>query len=594
MNTIIERLSALRQEMARMNVQAYIIPTSDFHDTEYVCDYFKSRSYISGFSGSAGVVVVCEDCAALWTDGRYFIQAARELEGSGIDLMKQGVEGTPSIEEYIIEHVKPNQTVGFDGRTINTTDAKKYKNVFGLHNIQISEDMDLVGNIWTDRPALPATKTFHYDEKYCGKSMTEKLADVRAKMKEVGAKEHIITKIDEVAWLYNLRARDIPSFPVALAYTIVTLEDSTIYMDASRLDDESKKLFEENNVKVKGYYDIYEDVKTLAGPVLVCPNYLNCTLYWALHCEIIEEMDPVVLMKAMKNDVELNNTREAHIKDAVACTKFMYWLKHNIGKIDMTEVSAEDYLMSLRKQQEGYIEDSFKTISAYRENAAMMHYKANTENPVPLKPEGMLLVDSGGHYLEGTTDITRTYVLGPITEEEKFWFTKSLRGHIRLERAKFLYGCHGYNLDILTRGPLWELGMDYQCGTGHGVGHVLSVHEAPNGVRWRIVPERLDSAVLEEGMIQSDEPGVYEEGKFGIRHENELVCHKAEKNKYGQFMEFECLTFVPFDLDGIDKSLMMADEIEWLNNYHKQVYEKVAPRLTEEEAAWLKEVTRAI
>ena len=594
MNRIVERLNALRAEMAKMNVQAYIVPTSDFHDTEYVCDYFKSRSYISGFSGSAGVAVVCKEGAALWTDGRYFIQAARELEGTGIVLMKQGMEGTPSIEEYIIENLQAGDTVGFDGRTISTMEAKKYKNVLGLHEISISANMDLVGNIWTDRPQLPASKTFHYDEKYCGKSIADKLAAVRAEMVKHGAKEHIITKIDEVAWLYNLRGHDIPSFPVALAYAVVTLEDSTIYMDASRLDEVSKQLFVENNVHVKGYYDIYEDVKTLAGPVMVCPAYVNSTLYWSLSCDVIEEMDPIVLMKAIKNDVELENTREAHLKDAVACTKFMYWLKNNVGKIDMSEVSAEDYLMSLRKEQEGYVEDSFKTISAYGENAAMMHYKANTENPVALKPEHMLLVDSGGHYLEGTTDITRTYVLGPVTEEEKFWFTKALRGHIRLEMAKFLYGCHGYSLDILARGPLWDLGMDYQCGTGHGVGHLLSVHEAPNGFRWRIVPERFDSEVLEEGMIASDEPGVYEEGKFGIRHENEMVVRKAEKNKYGQFMEFECLTFVPFDLDGIDKSLMMPDEIEWLNNYHKQVYEKVSPRLNAEEAAWLKEVTRAI
>ena len=594
MNTIIERLKALRQEMAKMDVQAYIVPTSDFHDTEYVCDYFKSRSYISGFSGSAGVVVVCEDCAALWTDGRYFIQAAKELEGTGITLMKQGVEGTPSIEEYIVENLKAGQTVGFDGRTISTMAAKKYKNVFGLHDIKLSSNMDLVGKVWADRPALPATETFHYDEKYCGKTIAEKLADVREAMKKEGAKEHIITKIDEVAWLYNLRAHDIPSFPVALAYTIVGLESSTLYINQARLDDESKKLFAENNVIVKDYDAIYEDVKSLAGPVLVCPEYVNCTIYWSLNCDVIEAADPVILMKAMKNEVELENTREAHLKDATACIKFMYWLKKNIGKIDMTEISAEDYLQELRAQQEGYIEDSFSTISAYRGNAAMMHYHADRENPVPLAPEGMLLVDSGGHYLEGTTDITRTYVLGPVTEEEKFWFTKALRGHIRLERAKFLYGCRGYNLDILTRGPLWELGMDYQCGTGHGVGHLLSVHEAPNGFRWRVVPERNDSCVLEEGMIQSNEPGVYEEGKFGIRHENEMVVRKAEKNKYGQFMDFECITFVPFDLDGIDKSIMMADEIEWLNEYHKQVYEKVADRLTEEEAAWLKEATRAI
>lgn len=588
-----ERLMKLREEMNKEGMQAYIIPTSDFHETEYVSEYFAARKYMSGFTGSAGVLVVLLDKAGLWTDGRYFIQAANQLAGSGIDLMKQGQEDTPSIEEYIVTNLTQGSVVGFDGRVMNVNDANKYKQAFMMHDIKMVTDKDLVGRIWDDRPALPCTETFHYDEKYAGKSISEKLTQVREAMKGYNCRSHIVTKIDEIAWLYNLRAHDVPHFPVALAYTIIKENDAMIYIDASRLDEESKTLFAQNHIQVKDYEAIYEDVKTLEGPVLVDGNFVNSKIVYSLNTEIVYAQDPIVLLKAMKNEIELANTRNAHIKDGVACTKFMYWLMQNVNN-GISEMSAQEKLQELRKEQADYLEDSFNTICAYKEHAAMMHYSSNEETNVELKPEGMLLVDSGGQYLDGTTDITRTFVLGSITEEEKKWFTLALKGHIRLEKANFLYGCRGLNLDILARGPLWDLDMDYQCGTGHGVGHLSNVHEAPNGFRWKIVPERNDSCVLEEGMITSNEPGVYVEGEFGIRHENEMVVVKGNKNFYAQFMHFETLTFVPFDRKGIDKSLLSEDELAWLNDYHASVYEKISPFLTNEEAEWLKEACRPL
>lgn len=589
-----ERLKNLRAKMQENGVQAYIIPTSDFHETEYVSDYFACRKYMSGFTGSAGTLVVLTDQAGLWTDGRYFIQAQAQLQDTGIALMKMGQPETPSIEDYICQNLSKGSKVGFDGRVINYMDYKRYHAIFNSHQIDIVANLDLVNEIWQDRPALPATKTFHYALRYAGVSMEDKLAQVRQAMTREGCASFIITKIDEIAWLFNIRAHDIPHFPVALAYATIEKEKATIYIDASRLDDESKALFEQNQISVKPYDSIYEDVCSLQGPVLVDPHFVNSRLALLVQEKLVEAVDPIVLMKAQKNVTEIENTKWAHIKDGVACTKFMYWLKKNVKSQEITECSAQDQLQQYRKEQENYLEDSFNTICAYKEHAAMMHYSSTPETDVTLKPEGMLLVDSGGQYLEGTTDITRTFVLGEISEEEKHWFTLAMRSHIRLAKAHFLYGCRGLNLDILARGPLWDEDMDYQCGTGHGVGHLSNVHEAPNGFRWRIVPERNDSCVLEEGMIQSDEPGVYKEGEFGIRHENELLVVKGTKNFYGQFMHFEPLTFVPFDLDGIDRSKMTQDEIEWLNAYHAQVYDTLHPYLNDEEKDWLKNATRAL
>ncbi len=593
MSETTQRLAALRAEMKREGLAAFIIPTSDFHDTEYVADYFAARRHFSGFTGSAGTLVVLADKAALWTDGRYFIQAEKELDGSGIDLMRMGQEDTPSILSYLETNLKPGETVGFDGRTVSFREAREWKRKLAAKGIELESGKDLVSRVWTDRPPMPKSETFVYPLEFAGKSVQEKLADVRQVMAEEGAKAHIITKIDEIIWLYNFRADDIPCFPAALSYALITPESASLYIDESRVDAGTKKQLADG-VELKPYDRIYEDANVLEGPVMIDPSFVNTRIAGSLPTKPLEMPDPIVMMKAVKNEAELAATREAHLKDGVAVTEFMYWLKNLPADAGETEVSAADYLRGRRKEQEGYFEDSFATISAYKENAAMMHYHPGAVD-VPLKQEGMLLVDSGGQYMDGTTDITRTFVLGPITDEEKKWFTKALRGHIRLEKAKFLHGCRGLNLDILARGPMWEEEIDYQCGTGHGVGHVSNVHEAPNGFRWKIVPERNDSCVLEPGMITSDEPGVYEEGKFGIRHENEILVKAAGKNRYGQFLEFEPLTFVPFDRDGIDPALMTEDEIQWLDDYHRDVYDKIAPRLKDESIkAWLKDVTRPL
>lgn len=588
-----ERLAALRRVMKEEHVQALIIPTSDFHDTEYVCDYFAARAYFSGFTGSAGTLIVLAQDAALWTDGRYFIQAAAELKGSGITLMKMGQPDTPSIEAYILDHLHKGDTVAADGRCISNSDFKKWKAAFATKGIAFETEKDLPGMAWENRPALPATQTFHYPEKYAGRSVAEKLARVREAMRSAGAAWLALTKIDEIAWLFNLRANDIPDFPVALAYALIGEDDGTLFIDSSRLDQESRAVLEENNIAIAGYDDIYQQIREVQGPVMMDPATVNARLAGSVK-EPVWKDSPVILMKAMKNETELEGAKEAHLKDGAAVVRFWKWLEETLPEETITEISAAEKLTQLRAQQPDYLEDSFETIAAYGPNAAMCHYHPDASAPVRLEPKGLFLVDSGGQYLQGTTDITRTFVMGDITDEERDAFTRVLMGHIDLAKASFLHGARGINLDILARRWLWDQGQDFNHGTGHGVGHLLSVHEAPNGIRWRIVPERNDSCILEPGMVTSNEPGLYEEGKFGIRHENLMAVREKETNGYGRFLHHETLTKVPFDVRGLNVSLMQPDQIEWLNQYHQDVYNSLADLLNEEEKAWLKEKTRPI
>jgi Xaa-Pro aminopeptidase len=593
-----ERLQHLRALMAENQMDAYIIPTSDFHESEYVGDYFKARKYMSGFTGSAGTLVVTLKEAGLWTDGRYFIQAARELADTTITLYKMGEEGVPTIEEFLKDHLPQDGTLGFDGRLVNASFGLKLAEELAFKNIKIKYDKDLVDSIWTDRPSLPKEPAYLLDEKYSGKSAAEKLEAVRNEMKKYDATVHIITTLDDIAWLFNLRGNDVAYNPVVLAYAVVALDYAYLFIDQDKLSDEMKRTFEENNIKLKDYFEIYNFVTGLSPQttVLLDSKKVNYTIFKSLNSQIkiVDKQNPTVLFKAVKNPVEIENLRKAHIKDGVAFTKFMYWLKNNIGKMEITEISASDYLEERRKEQDGFVELSFNTISAYKANAAMMHYSATPDSNAVLKPEGFLLVDSGGQYYEGTTDITRTIALGEISDELKLHFTTVLKSMLNLADAKFLHGCTGLNLDILARGPIWKMNLDYKCGTGHGLGYFLNVHEAPNGFRWKKVPERDDGCVLEEGMVTTDEPGIYIEGSHGIRTENVLVCHKGEKNEYGQFMYFEHITFAPIDLDAVDVSLLSPDERKSLNEYHRQVYEKLSPYLTEEERKWLKVYTRAV
>ena len=591
-------LSGLRKFMEEKNIDAYMIPSSDNHQSEYVGDYFKSREFISGFNGSAGTVIVTKDEAGLWTDGRYFIQAESQLEGSTIKLFKMGQEGCPTTDEYLYKNIPEGGTLGFDGRVISAREGATLAEKLSKKGIKIEYQYDLIDGIWPDRPALSDSKAFLLDVKYCGESFSSKLARLREKMSEKGTSTHVITTLDDIAWLFNIRGGDVKYNPVVLSYAVITLKEVYLFVDESKLNEEILNELAKENVQIKPYNDVYEFVKNIdkTEKVLLDGTKLSYTIYNNIPCEVekVDEFNPVMFFKAQKNEVELENIRNSHVKDGVAFTKFMYWLKKNVGKMEITEISATQKLEDLRREQEGFFEPSFNTIAAYKEHAAMMHYSATPESNYKLEAEGLFLVDSGGQYYDGTTDITRTTVLGPISDELKLHFTSVARGMINLSKAKFLHGCRGYNLDILSRSCMWNMGIDYQCGTGHGIGFVLNVHEAPNGFRWRVVPERFDSAVLEEGMVTTNEPGIYIEGSHGIRTENEIVVRKAEKNFYGQFMEFEVVTLAPIDLDGIVPELMNKDEKDYLNWYHKLVYDKISPFLTDEEREWLKVYTRAI
>ena len=509
-----------------------------------------------------------------------------------------GEEGVPTVNEFIEQKLKEGGTIGFDGRVVNTRWGLQLKEIAKKKNGALYVEEDLIDLIWKDRPALAKNPMFILEEKYSGKSTKTKLEELRAAMEKEGADTHILTSLYDIAWLLNVRGNDIECVPVVLSFLILTKTDCTWFLQEEILTDEIRAYLNENHIKTRPYEEVYAAAAELPADAKVlldraCVNYRICNNLKD-SITIVDGANPTELMKAIKNPVEVDNTRAAHVKDGVAFTKFMYWLKQNIGKEKITEISASDYLEKCRREQEGLIELSFNTISAYGPNAAMMHYSATPESDAELKPEGFLLVDSGGHYYEGTTDITRTIALGPITDEMRLHFTTVCRSNLNLANAKFLYGCSGLNLDILSRGPLWQMGIDYKCGTGHGVGYLLNVHEGPNGFRWRVVPERHDNGTLEEGMITTDEPGVYLEGKYGIRTENELVCHKAEKNEYGQFMEFENITYAPIDLDAIDPDEMTGTERKLLNDYHKKVYETISPYLTVEEKEWLKKYTRAI
>ena len=591
-----KRVEKLRALMAEKGMDAYVVPTADFHQSEYVGEHFKARKFISGFSGSYGTAVITKDDGGLWTDGRYFFQATNELEGSGIRLMKMFVGDTPSVTEFLADVVPEGGTVGFDGRVMSMGEGEEFEEALTPKNIKINYSEDLIDEIWEDRPPLSEKPAFFLEEKYSGESTASKLARVREKMKEAGADIHIIASLDDTCWLLNVRGDDIEFFPLLLSYSIVTMDSVELYVDERKLNDQILAEFAKNNVHIHPYNDIYEDVKKLDPSLtaMIDPMKMNYALFKNIPCKTVEAANPEILMKAMKNPVELENIKEAHIKDGIAIIKFMYWVKTRFDKEKITELSAADKLTSLRAAQDGYIRDSFEPLCAFADHAAMMHYSPSPESDVELKEGAFFLNDTGGGYYQGSTDITRTFVLGSVDQQMKKYFTAVVRAMMRLSRARFLYGCYGYNLDILARGPIWDLDLDFQCGTGHGVGYLGNVHEPPTGFRWYIVPSKNEHHQLEEGMVITDEPGIYEDGQFGIRIENEFIVRKGVQNKYGQFMYFETITFAPIDLDGIDPEEMSKDEREWLNNFHKDVYEKIGPHLTDEEREWLKEYTRAI
>lgn len=591
-----DRINQLREELRKNSIDYYMIPTADFHNSEYVNEYFKVREYFSHFSGSNGTLLVWQEGAGLWTDGRYFIQAERELVGTGIKLFRMLDEGVPTIEEFLKEEMKQGQTLGFDGRVIAAADGKKYEEMLAEKKITISYQMDLAQAIWQDRPLFPCGAVTVLEEAVAGRSVEDKLEDVRRQMKQEGAQAFLLNKLDDLMWLFNIRGCDVECNPVAMSYGYLTETQATVFLQEKVMTQEVKTYFSQHDIQVEEYHTIVQFLEKLPenGRVLTDVRYVSYTLYKTLqeHQTLVECKNPTERLKAVKNPVELENMRRVYLLDSVAVTKFIYWLKTHVGKEELTEISAADYLEQLRRQIPGFLDLSFPTIAGYKANAAMMHYEATPENHAILKPEGMLLVDSGGQYLGGTTDVTRTIVLGPVTEEEKMHYTLVAAGMLQLSYARWLYGCTGRNLDILAREPLWRIDLDYKCGTGHGVGYILNVHEGPQNMRWRFTDGMVE-AVLEAGMDITNEPGVYIEGSHGIRIENVMVACNDKKNEYGQFMHFETLTYVPIDMDAIDEKYLTENQKAYLYAYQKDVYDQISPYLNEEERAWLAEATKA-
>ena len=609
MNVVRDRLDALRKLMKERGIDAYMIPTADFHESEYVGEYFKCREYMTGFTGSAGTALITMDEACLWVDGRYYVQAAAQLKDSTVTMMKMGQEGVPSLGEYLEDKMPEGGCLGFDGRVVNAAEGLALEEMLRERGARISYGEDLAGMIWQERPELSAEPAWVLDERYAGKSALDKITDVREAMEKVHASVHVLTSLDDIAWLLNIRGNDILYNPVVLSYALVTMDQLYLFVNSSVLEGKAypyledakgisvREYLERTGVTVMPYDGVYDMVEGLKNEkVLLEKCRVNYAVYRLIDGsnKVIDRMNPTASMKAVKNDVEIENEKRAHIKDGVAMTKFIYWLKKNTGRIPMDEISVSDYLGKLRMDQEGCIGLSFATISAYGAHGAMCHYSATPESSIPLEPRGLYLIDSGGQYYEGTTDITRTIAMGPVTDEEKEHFTLVLMSMLRLGDVKFLHGCRGLSLDYAAREPLWRRGLNYEHGTGHGVSYLSSVHERPNGIRFKMVPERQDNAVMEAGMITSDEPGVYIEGSHGIRTENLVLCVEDEKNEYGQFLRFEYLTYVPIDLEVIDREIMTERDVELLNRYHEQVYEKISPYLDEDERVWLAEATRAV
>lgn len=592
-----ERLEQLRSLMEEKGIDYYYITTADYHNSEYADVFFKEREFMSGFTGSNGNLLIERERAGLWTDGRYFIQAETEIAGTGITLFKMAEPGVPTVKEYLEEKVQKGETLAFDGRTITASFGQELEKIMKENGGSLFYEEDLVDLIWKDRPPRKAEPVFALEETICGKTVEEKLSMVREKMEEKKADCLVLSKLDDIMWLFNLRGKDVACNPVALSYAVVTGRKSILFLQEKAVGEEIRTWEKNHPVEIKEYDEITAFLKEekFRGKVLLDGANLSFTLYKVIadRNDILFGDNPTEGLKAAKNEVEMEQMRKVYLKDSLVVCRFMKWLKENIGRIPMSEVSAAKYMDDLRRETEGFLDLSFPTICGYKENAAMMHYQATEENHKVLEAEGMLLIDSGGQFLGGTTDVTRTYALGEVTEEMKTHFTAVVMGMLRLLNGKFLYGCSGRNLDILARGPLWDMGIDYKCGTGHGIGYILNVHEGPQNIRWKY-PEGMKEAVLEEGMVLSNEPGVYIGGSHGIRIENIMVTKKAENNSDGQFMEFECLTFAPIDLDLIDPSIMEKRDLINLNEYHRQVYEKISPLMTEEEKKWLKNACREI
>jgi len=609
--TIAEKIKTLRSEMTKENISAYYVPTDDFHGSEYVSDHFKCREYLSGFTGSAGVLVVTKDFAGLWTDGRYFLQAANQLEGTEITLMKMGEPDVPSVEDFLAEHMQPGDKLGFDGRCVNGGFVKRLRQRMKDKEIQLEGSFDLADRFWEDRPLLVFHKVWELEPSQSGCLRRDKLSMLRKEVLKKGADAHLLTALEDIAWLLNLRGSDIHCNPVFLSYLYLTADTCYLFAGDGRNAEGQENVFgkeirnslKEDGIQLLPYEDVYLFTEKLQGKkVLLNEDIVNERLIENLsgHCTLVKDENPTALMKAVKNPTELTNMRNAHIKDGVAVTRFIYYVKKYRELVKtgqwmeepLTEIKAAEILEGFRKEQEGFLGDSFDPIMAYGKHGAVVHYSATEETDAVLETESFLLSDTGGHYKDGTTDITRTISLAAdsLSEEQKKHYTLVLKANLNLLHAKFPKGVCGNSLDALAREPLWAEGLDFNHGTGHGVGYILSVHEGPNAFRTYRGRGKTDTTAIVPGMITSDEPGLYFEGKYGIRLENLIECVEEKNGFYG----FRPLTFVPFDREAIDPSLLNKEEKFILNSYHQQVYDKINIYLREEEKIWLKEETNPI
>ena len=594
--TVPERLSALRKCMQEKHIDIYIVPTADFHQSEYVGEHFKARAYITGFTGSAGTAVITLHDAKLWTDGRYFLQAAKQLEGTGVTLMKMFEPGVPTIEEYLEAELKSGQTLSFDGRVVSVGEGDEYASIAKKNGAKIDYQEDLIDAIWTDRPPLSEEPVWFLEEKYSGESTESKLSRIRKEMADAGCDTHIVSTLDDICWTLNIRGNDIDFFPLVLSYAIIRKDSFDLYIDERKLDDKLKSILEKVGVTLHPYNAIYEDVKKLPenATVLIDKSKLNYAIFNNIPnaVSIVNKRNPEILMKALKNPVEVENIKKAEIKDSVAHVRFMKWLKENLGKIKITEMSASEKLDEFRAEMGNFIRDSFEPISSYGPHSAIVHYSSSPETDVELKAGSLYLSDTGAGFYEGSTDITRTYALGEVPKKMKDDFTIVAISNLQLASAKFLQGSTGLTLDILARKPFWDRGLNYNHGTGHGVGYLLNIHEGPAGFRYKFRAGETEE--IQEGMVITDEPGLYIEGSHGIRLENELLARKGVQNEYGQFLYFETITLIPFDLDAISLDMLNEENRKLLNDYHKRVYEEIAPHLNEEEKVFLKKYTRAV
>ena len=590
--SIKERIHALRMTFRPNNIKAFIIPSTDPHLSEYVAPYWMSREWISGFTGSAGTAVILMDKAGLWTDSRYFLQAEKELEGSGITLYKEMLPETPSITKFLCQNLKPGESVSIDGKMFSVQQVEQMKEDLAPYQLQVNLFGDPLKNIWKDRPSMPDAPAFIYDVKYAGKSCGEKVAAIRTELKKKGIFALFLSSLDEIAWTLNLRGSDVHCNPVIVSYLLVTQGEVVYFISPEKITQEVNEYLQEQQVSLRKYDEAESFLNSFTGEnILIDPKKTNYAIYSAINpaCKVVRGESPVTLLKAIRNEQEIAGIHHAMQRDGVALVKFLKWLEASVLSGKETELSVDRKLHEFRAAQPLYIGESFDTIAGYKEHGAIVHYSATEESDVTLQSKGFLLLDSGAQYLDGTTDITRTIALGELTEEEKTDYTLILKGHIALAMAKFPAGTRGAQLDVLARMPIWSHGMNFLHGTGHGVGHFLSVHEGPQSIRMNENP-----IVLQPGMVTSNEPGVYKAGSHGIRTENLTLVCKDKEGMFGEYFKFETITLCPICKKGIIKEMLTAEEVKWFNDYHQTVYKKLSPSLNEEEKKWLLEATKAI